>query len=148
MGLRGLSHDPPSRSKMANGSHIEFRKMKIFAQNSVQWCNTFNVINIQLNKVYPYKKLSVKYCELMNLCDINRSGTVFFYCRAMLCIARLLPACGVRPSLCLSVCLSVRETVEDRRVHAVRGLASTKLSFHSCNVLRDCHKGVPRANKK
>ena len=29
------------------------------------------------------------------------------FCRAMLCIARLLPACGVR----LSVCLSVRPSV-------------------------------------
>jgi len=28
------------------------------------------------------------------------------------------------------------------------GLASTELSFNSCNVLRDCHRGVPRANKK
>ena len=45
--------------------------------------------------------------------------------------------------------LAVRmETVEDRWVHAARGLASTELSFHSCNVLRDCHRGVPRANKK
>ena len=26
------------------------------------------------------------------------------------------------------------ETVEDRWVHAARGLASTELSFHSCNV--------------
>jgi len=40
------------------------------------------------------------------------------------------------------------ETVEDRWVHAARGLASTELSFHSCNVLRDCRRGVPRANKK
>ena len=39
------------------------------------------------------------------------------------------------------------ETVEDRWVHAARGLASTKVSFHSCNVLRDCHRGVPRSNK-
>jgi len=39
------------------------------------------------------------------------------------------------------------ETVEDRWVHAARALASTKLSFHSCNVLRDCHRGVPRGNK-
>ena len=40
------------------------------------------------------------------------------------------------------------ETVEDRWVHAASGLASTELSFHSCNVLRDCRRGVPRANKK
>ena len=40
------------------------------------------------------------------------------------------------------------ETVQDRWVHAARGLASTELSFHSCNVLRYCHRGVPRANKK
>jgi len=40
------------------------------------------------------------------------------------------------------------ETVEGRWVHAARCLASTELSFHSCNVLRDCHRGVPRANKK
>ena len=36
----------------------------------------------------------------------------------------------------------------DGYVHAATGLASTELSFHSCNVLRDCHRGVPRANKK
>jgi len=40
------------------------------------------------------------------------------------------------------------ENVEDRWVYAAKGLASTELSFHSCNVLRDCHRGVPRANKK
>ena len=40
------------------------------------------------------------------------------------------------------------ETVEDRRVHTAMGLASTELSFHSCNVLRNCDMGVPRANKK
>ena len=40
------------------------------------------------------------------------------------------------------------ETVKDRWIHAARGLASTELSFHSCNVLRDCRRGVPRANKK
>ena len=39
------------------------------------------------------------------------------------------------------------ETVENRWVHAVWCLASTELSFHLCNVLRDCHRGVPRANK-
>ena len=31
---------------------------------------------------------------------------------------------------------------------AIFALAITELSFHSCNVLRDCHRGVPRANKK
>jgi len=35
-----------------------------------------------------------------------------------------------------------------RWVHTARGLASTELSFHLCNVLRDCYRGVPRANKK
>ena len=40
------------------------------------------------------------------------------------------------------------ETVEDRWVRTASGLASTELSFHSCNVLRDCNMGVPRANKK
>ena len=40
------------------------------------------------------------------------------------------------------------ETVQDRWVHAARGLARTELTFHSCNVLRDCHRVVPRANKK
>jgi len=40
------------------------------------------------------------------------------------------------------------ETVEDRWVHAARGLASTEFSFHSCNVLRDWHRGVLSANKK
>jgi len=32
------------------------------------------------------------------------------------------------------------ETVEDRWVHAAMGLASSELSFHSCNVLRDSHR--------
>jgi len=40
------------------------------------------------------------------------------------------------------------ETVADRWVHAARGLSSTELSFHSCNVLHDCHRGVSMANKK
>ena len=39
------------------------------------------------------------------------------------------------------------ETVEDRWVHAARALASIELSIHLCNVLRDCHRGVPRTNK-
>jgi len=39
------------------------------------------------------------------------------------------------------------ETVEDRWVHAARGLASTELFFHLCNVLHDCPRGVPRGNK-
>ena len=39
------------------------------------------------------------------------------------------------------------EAVEDRWVHAVRGLAGTELSFHSCNVLRDCHRGSPGQTK-
>ena len=41
-----------------------------------------------------------------------------------------------------------RETVQDRWLHAAKGLESTELYFHSCNVLRDCHRGVPKANKK
>jgi len=40
------------------------------------------------------------------------------------------------------------ETVQDRWVHAASGLASTELCFHSCNVLRDCHRGDPRQTKK
>ena len=40
------------------------------------------------------------------------------------------------------------KTVQDRWVYAAGGLASTELSFHSCNVLRDCRRGVPTANKK
>ena len=32
-------------------------------------------------------------------------------------------------------------------VHAATVLASTELSFHLCNVLRDCPRGVPRGNK-
>ena len=39
------------------------------------------------------------------------------------------------------------ETAEDRWVHSARGLASTELSFHSCNVLCDCHRSVSRGNK-
>jgi len=32
--------------------------------------------------------------------------------------------------------------------YAARGLASTELSFHSCNVLRDCRGGVSTAKKR
>ena len=33
-------------------------------------------------------------------------------------------------------------------LHAARGLASIELSFHTCNILRDNRRDVPRANKK
>jgi len=60
--------------------------------------------------------------------------------------------CGLRyvkmAIFALAVRITAWETVEDRWVNAARGLASTGLSFHSCNVLRDCHRGVPRANKE
>ena len=39
------------------------------------------------------------------------------------------------------------ETFEDRWVHAARSLASTELSFHSCNVLRDCAGASPGQTK-
>jgi len=39
------------------------------------------------------------------------------------------------------------ETVEYRWVHAAWGLASTELSFHSSDGLRDCHIGVPGQTK-
>jgi len=58
--------------------------------------------------------------------------------------------CGLRYVKMAIFCTCVSnnwETVEDRWVHAARGLASTELSFHLCNVLRDYHRGVPRANK-
>jgi len=39
------------------------------------------------------------------------------------------------------------ETIKYRWVHAARGLASTELSFHPCNILRDNRRGVSRGNK-
>ena len=39
------------------------------------------------------------------------------------------------------------EIVEDRWVHAARGLTSVELSFHPCNILRDNRRGVSRRNK-
>jgi len=39
------------------------------------------------------------------------------------------------------------ETVADRWARAARGSASTKLSFHPCNILRDNRRGVSRGNK-
>ena len=58
--------------------------------------------------------------------------------------------CGLRyvktPSFC--TCGSNNwETVEDRWVHAARGLTSIELSFHPCNILRDNRRGVFSGNK-
>ena len=39
------------------------------------------------------------------------------------------------------------ESVEDRWVHAATSLASTELSFHSCNVLRDATGASPGQTK-
>ena len=32
-------------------------------------------------------------------------------------------------------------------IRAARGLASTEMSFHSCNVLRDCRRASPGQTK-
>jgi len=40
------------------------------------------------------------------------------------------------------------KTVQDRWVHAARGSASTELSFHSCNVLRDRPTGRTQGKQK
>ena len=40
------------------------------------------------------------------------------------------------------------ETVQDRWVHAARGLASIELSFHPWNILRDSRSGVSRENTR
>jgi len=39
--------------------------------------------------------------------DCHGARDLFYFCRAMRSIRRLLPSRGVRPSVCLSVCLSV-----------------------------------------
>ena len=39
------------------------------------------------------------------------------------------------------------ETIEDRQVHAARGLASIELSFHAWNILGDSRRGVSRGIK-
>ena len=39
------------------------------------------------------------------------------------------------------------KTVENRWVHAARGLTSIELSFQPCNILRDNRRGVSRGNK-
>ena len=68
-------------------------------------------------------------------------------CRGVLGETKMWAAVRENGDFC--TCSSTNwETVEDRWVHAARGFASTELSFHSCNVLRDCHMGLPRANKK
>ena len=36
------------------------------------------------------------------------------------------------------------EIIEDRYVHAARGLASIELSFHPCNIVRDSRRGVTK----
>jgi len=38
----------------------------------------FNVVNWELNKVYPYQKIISKCCELVKLCHIKLSGPVFW----------------------------------------------------------------------
>ena len=58
--------------------------------------------------------------------------------------------CGLRYVKTVIICTCGSnnwETVEDRWVRAARRLASTELSYHLCNVLRDCLRGVPRGNK-
>ena len=39
------------------------------------------------------------------------------------------------------------ETVEDGWVNAARGLESTELSLHLCNILRDNCRGISRGKK-
>ena len=53
---------------------------------------------------------------------------------------------GVKMAIFCTCSSNNWETVGDRWVHAAMDLANTKLSFNLWNVLRDCHRGVPRAN--
>jgi len=66
------------------------------------------------NLIYVFGKLD---------CSVKTKLLKLYCCRAMLCIARLLPACGVRLFVGLSVRLSVTFV----------SCAKTN-SFHSCNV--------------
>jgi len=58
--------------------------------------------------------------------------------------------CGllyVKTAIFCACALNNSETVEDRLVHAARGLTSIELSLHPCNILRDNCRDVSRRNK-
>jgi len=44
---------------------------------SSQFKKSFNLFNWELNNVSLCQKIISKHCELVKLCDINRSGPVF-----------------------------------------------------------------------